>query len=213
MQSYEFIDIHTHKYYNDGTIFLLSRDLWRDPEPPHGTMFSAGMHPWNASLDDLDAVLNYLETAPIAAVGEIGLDYASEVPQEVQKEVFRQQLEVAAKRNLPVVIHCVKAFYDVLHELKLHDLREAVFHGFIGSPEQAAEAVGRGHYLSFGPRSLTSPRTTKALLQIPVSAIFAETDTASEHISQVYEKIAELRGTTVEALKLAITENFNRIFL
>ncbi len=58
MQSYEFIDIHTHKIYDDGTIFLFSRSLWNDPEPPAGVRFSAGMHPWRTSDGDLGPVLN-----------------------------------------------------------------------------------------------------------------------------------------------------------
>jgi TatD DNase family protein len=212
MQRYEFIDIHTHKFYDDGTIFLYSRSLWRDPEPPAGTLFSAGMHPWNASVGDLDAVLEYLEAAPLAAVGEVGLDYATEIPREVQNEVFRRQLEVAEKRGLPVVIHCVRAFYDVISQLKEHDLRAVVFHGFTGSPQEAAEAVKRGYYLSFNERSLASPKTVESLRQVPVASIFAETDTASEHVSKVYEMIAEARGVAVGQLKPAIADNFNRIF-
>jgi TatD DNase family protein len=212
MQRYEFIDIHTHKSYNDGTIFLLSRGLWRNPEPPTGTFFSAGIHPWDASDGDLSAAMDYLETAPIAAVGEIGLDYVVEVPREVQMAVFRRQLEVAERRGLPVIIHCVKAFYDVISELKLHILRVVIFHGFIGSSQEAAEAVRCGHYLSFNERSLASPKTVESLRQVPVTAIFAETDTEQEHVSEVYGKIAELRGATVEQLKSDIAENFNRIF-
>lgn len=212
MQRYKFIDIHTHKFYDDGTIFLFSRSLWSDPEPPRGVIFCAGMHPWSASMADLPKALEYLEAAPVAAIGEIGLDYAVQVSLDVQIEVFRRQLEIAARRKLPVVIHCVRAFYDLLSELKLHDLRAVIFHGFVGSLEQVREAIGLGYYLSFNERSLASPKTVESLRHVPEAAIFVETDTESEHVSQVYGRIAEIRETTVENLQRATTENFNRIF-
>ncbi len=148
----------------------------------------------------------------LKAGDEVVLDYAVEVSREAQKEVFRRQLELAERRGLPVVIHCVKAFNDVITELKLHDLQAVVFHGFIGSPEQAAEAVRLGYFLSFNMRSLSSPKTIESLRRVPLTSIFAETDTEPEHVSQVYEKIAEVRGITIEQLQAYIAENFNRIF-
>lgn len=205
-------DIHTHKIYDDGTIFLFSRGLWRDSEPPRGTLFSAGIHPWSAQEADIDAAIDYLETAPIAAIGEIGLDYASDVPHGIQLEVFERQLQVAVKRGLPVVIHCIRAFYDVLSTLKLYTLKAVIFHGYIGSPEQSAELLKNGYYASFNMRSLASPKTIESLRQMPLNAIFAETDDEQEHVSTVYDGIAEARSESIEVLKAALQGNFNRIF-
>lgn len=213
MQSYEFIDIHTHKIYADGTIFIFSRSLWCDPEPPAGTLFSAGVHPWNAAEEDVCAALEYLNAAPISAVGEIGLDYASDVDRSVQRKVFEVQLEVAQRRLLPTIIHCVRAHNDILSILKLYDLPTVIFHGFIGSPEQAVEVVRRGYYLSFNERSLASPKTVESLCKMPVGAIFAETDASQDNVSVVYDKIARVRNMSVDDLKTAIADNFNRIFL
>ncbi len=208
---YDFIDIHTHKTYDDGTIFLLSRGLFRDPEPPLGTLFSAGIHPWGAAEVDLAKGLKYLETAPVAAIGEIGLDYAVDIPHGVQMAVFRAQLEVASRRRLPVVIHCVRAFNDMMSALKLYDIPAVIFHGFIGS-EQAVELSRAGYFASFNRRSLASPRTIKALQEMPLGAVFAETDDETEHVSSIYEMISAARNESVEELKTAFSGNFNRIF-
>ncbi len=212
MQSYKFIDIHTHKLYDDGTIFIFSRSLWRDKEPPLEVLFSAGVHPWDASEADLEDVLQYLATVPAVAIGEIGLDYAADVPHDVQNRVFEEQLKVAERRNLPVIIHCVKAFNDVVNKLKLYNLPAVIFHGYIGSKEQTADLISRGYYISFGTRSLKSPKTIESLREATQSAIFAETDDEPEHVRNIYKQIASVRGISLGELSAVISNNFNRIF-
>ena len=102
---------------------------------------AAGIHPWKVAasgagglgraLDELDRELDGAQ-----AVGEIGLDLACGVPLAQQEELFRAQLELAERRGLPVVLHCVRAFEPVMKELERHHLRAVIFHGFIGSPQQ-----------------------------------------------------------------------------
>lgn len=101
-------------------------------------------------------------------VGEIGLDYAGTVGREAQLRIFREQLDWAERLGKPVVLHCVKAFEAVMRELAPHALRAVIFHGFIGSSQQAAEAIKKGYYLSFGERTFRSPRTVEALRRTPV---------------------------------------------
>ena len=131
---------------------------------------------------------------------------------EAQLRIFEGQLRLAEAAGKPVVLHCVKAFEETMRLLKQFRLRAVIFHGFIGSPEQAARAVAAGYYLSFGPRSLRSPRTVRALGSIPTQRLFLETDDAPATIESVYATAARLLGMPLDRLKETIYNNYLHIF-
>lgn len=188
-----FVDIHTHKPQGD----------WIG-------IHAEGVHPWQAAACTPDALRS---PAPgVQAVGEIGLDFACAVPREVQTACFRCQLELAREADLPVVLHCVRAFEEVMRCLKECPPRAAIFHGFVGSAEQAVRALAAGCYLSFGERTFRSPRTQEALRATPLDRLFAETDTSTEPIERITARIAALRGVATERLRQATAENYERIF-
>ena len=91
--------------------------------------------------------------------------------------------------------------------------RAVIFHGFIGSPEQARQALERGYCLSFGERTFASPRTVEALKSTPLSQLFLETDDSETPVKTIYTRVAELLALSVEELKRATTENYERIFI
>lgn len=186
-----YIDIHTHH-----------------PTLRHIEPMAAGIHPWAAkkevfSSDIFDGAI---------AVGEIGLDFTCDVDRECQTEIFRMQLAEAERRNLPVVLHCVRAFEPMMKILSEYHLRAVIFHGFVGSPEQAQRAVEKGYYLSFGPLSFRSPKTLRTMCGIPLERLFAETDDSHEKIENVYLRIAQERGIELDDLQQAIEKNYNKIF-
>lgn len=76
----------------------------------------------------------------VQAVGETGLDFVHGPAREVQFGALRAQLRIARERGLPVVLHCVRAFEPLMRELAACEPRAVIFHGFIGSPEQAQQA-------------------------------------------------------------------------
>ncbi len=223
-----FVNIHTHGRTGTGVevVSLAAtaglRSLY--PAPP----FSIGIHPWNALPGfDVDAALREIEKAPATAIGEIGLDFAmdeaslsdSDGPsgaaiRELQRRAFEAQLEVAARRGLPVILHCVKAFEETMDVLARFDgrLRAVVFHGFVGTPEQAAKAVKRGYFLSFGMRSFASRRTEDALRRTPVGHIFLENDAAPTPIAEVYARAAEILRIPVPQLAKDLNDNYLRVF-
>ncbi len=186
-----FIDIHTHR----PTAAM--------------TIRTVGVHPWQAervALPDVAAV------RAADAVGEIGLDKACGVDFERQKELFVKQLDLAEQAAKPVVLHCVRAFGEVMALLEKRKLGGVIFHGFIGSPEEAARAVKKGYYLSFGARTESSKKTVEALRATPLERLFVETDEAETPIDRMYETIARLRGVSVEQLREATSENYKRLF-
>ena len=186
-------DIHTHNAHTQAQ-----------------TIDTVGIHPWHAHEADISAV--EAAVAEVDAVGEIGMDFACDVPKEVQMAIFRAQLALAERHKKAVVLHCVRAFEEVVKVLSEYRLRAVIFHGFIGSVEQAQRAVAQGFYLSFGERTFRSPKTIEALRSTPLSRIFVETDESTTPIEEIYARIAELRGISTAELIAATEENFRRIF-
>ena len=88
-----------------------------------------------------------------------------------------------------------------------------IFHGFIGSPQQAAEAVKKEATTSpSGERTFRSPRTVEALRRTPVENLFAETDESDVPIEEIYRRIAQAKDLDPELLKCAIYRNYREIF-
>ena len=176
---------------------------------------AVGSHPDDAAQVDEARIAVYRELCKnprVKAIGEIGLDYAGTVGREAQLRIFREQLDWAERLGKPVVLHCVKAFEAVMRELAPHALRAVIFHGFIGSSQQAAEAIKKGYYLSFGERTFRSPRTVEALRRTPVENLFAETDESDVPIEEIYRRIAQAKDLDPELLKCAIYRNYREIF-
>lgn len=186
-----YVDIHTH------------HPTFRHIEPQ-----AVGVHPWRAAEQHFDE----LSLEGVVAIGEIGLDYACKVDRVVQERVLREQLAVAERRDLPVVLHCVRAFEPMMKILSEYDLRAVIFHGFIGSVQQAERAVAKGYYLSFGVGAFRSPKTLEALRLMPLDRLFIETDESEVGIENVYERVAQARGVELEELKYKLEENYKKIF-
>ena len=169
----KYIDIHTHNPRED----VLSPTM-------------AGIHPWQAESGG-----ELPDFSQCDIIGETGLDYACKVDREAQKKLFIEHLEAATKANKPVVLHTVRATEDVLKILKGYQaIRGVVMHGFIGSWQQAERCIERGYYLSFGERSLRSPKSIEALRITPLSQLFCETDdNTTVAIEEIYSRVAQIK--------------------
>ncbi len=197
---YPYINIHTHLPI----------------ESIHRTISAVGVHPYSAERFDItnSESRRELEQAieQVDAVGEIGLDYSTEVNREAQKSLFIGELKLAKKHSKPVVLHCVKAFEPTMELLSTFRLKGVIFHGFIGSLQQMNQALERGYYISFGERTFASPKTLKALRECPLERLFAETDMSDITIEQVYERLSKYRMESPEELRKALWENYTRLF-
>lgn len=190
-----YVDIHTHH-----------------PTGQHIEPQGVGIHPWDAERYAICELSLGDEVTTAELIGEIGLDYACKVDRELQEQVFRQQLLLAEELQKPVVLHCVRAFEPVMNILSEHKLRAVIFHGFIGSAEQAKRALERGYFLSFGVNVLHSPKSIKALNICPLERIFVESDESLLPIAEIYAEIARLRDIDVAILAEKTLENYKRIF-
>lgn len=147
----KFVNIHTHRPTGNAI------------EPT-----SAGIHPWHVGEGSAAEALPDIDEAD--AIGETGLDFACDSDRARQAEAFEWQLRLAEQTDKPVVIHCVRAFEPVMDELSRHSLRAVIFHGFIGSPEQAARALERGYYLLVRRPDVRLAQNRRGHEQYPVAA-------------------------------------------
>lgn len=197
-----------------------------------------GLHPWfldRRSADWKKRLPSFLNT-PQASIGEIGLDRWMKKPDlAVQEEVFRWQLALAAERNLPATIHCLKAFGLLMEVLRTTPLpaRGFLLHAFSGSLEIARECTALGGYFSFPGYFLHERKTAQreVFRQLPLERLLVETDAPSmnlpdhlvkitlasganhpAHIVACHENLALLRGMGVADLQAAVKTNFNRLF-
>lgn len=188
-----YVNIHTHRPTGSGI-----------------ELRTEGVHPWDADMQLVATLGERLSDAQ--AVGETGLDFVHGPSREVQTEALRAQLRLARERELPVVLHCVRAFEPLMRELAACEPRAVIFHGFIGSPEQARRALTKGYFLSFGERAFASPKTLAALRETPLSQLFLETDDSPVPIEEIYARAAEARGVPTEVLQRATLANYERLF-
>ena len=194
-----------------------------------------GIHPENADEfnDTVESeIINLInKNEKILAIGEIGLDYYwDENPsKEVQKEVFRRQMKLAEKLNLPVVIHDRDAHGDTLEIIKKYKSPEigCVLHCYSGSVELAREYVKMGCYISLsGTVTFKNNKKTKEVArEIPLDRLFIETDSPymapTPHrgkrndpslVQFVADTIAVEKGISYEIVCNATKENAKRFF-
>jgi TatD DNase family protein len=199
--------------------------------------FSVGVHPHQAGAFASDptgaarTVQAAIDAQPLSrAVGEIGLDYHYDhSPRDVQQQVFREQIRLAGQLRLPIVIHTRDAEDDTFRILDEEQARAigGVFHCFTGDREMAKRCLDLGFYISLAgivtfPRALELKEVAK---MVPLDRLLIETDSPylapvpyrgkrnePAHVARVAEVIAELRGSTPEAIATATQVNHVRLF-
>lgn len=194
---------------------------------------SVGWHPQDAhsfTQKDLEWLGELAKHPKVIAIGEIGLDYYWDTsPRDVQQKVFRLQIGLAKKLGLPIVIHDRDAHEDLLKILKEEKAEEGggvIMHAFSGSVEMAKECIQLGYYLSFGGTVTfkNAVRPKEVAKAIPLEKMLIETDSPyltphpyrgkrneSAYVRLVAEKLAELRGLTVEEIEEITYRNAVRV--
>nr|WP_213087412.1 TatD family hydrolase [Streptococcus pacificus] len=192
-----------------------------------------GWHPTEAATytDEVERFLkSHLSDEKVVAVGEIGLDYHwMTAPKEVQKTIFRRQIQLAKDHELPFVIHTRDALEDTYQVLKEEGVGPygGIMHSYSGSLEMAKKFIELGMMISFSgvvtfKKALDVQETAQ---KIPLDKLLVETDAPylapvpkrgrenkTAYTRYVVEKIAELRGLSVEEVAEASYQNAKRIF-
>lgn len=194
---------------------------------------AVGWHPVDAidmTDDDLLLIEKLARHPKVVALGEMGLDYYwDKSPKEIQKEVFRKQIQLAKKVSLPIIIHNREATADIVEILREENATEVggIMHCFSSSLEIAKQCMEMNFYISFGgPVTFKNAKKVKEVAtEIPSDKLLIETDcpyltphpyrgkrNEPSYVKLVAETIAELRGITLDELALITTKNAKKIF-
>jgi len=190
-----------------------------------------GVHPQKAAAWSTAAAETLQQLVPdIVAIGEIGLDYTDGMPlRELQKEVFRGQLQLAREVGLPVIIHCRRAFADTIRILAEERIGEfgGVMHAFSGSVEVARICISMGLKIGVAG-SVTwknAVRPIAIVKSISLQDILLETDSPdlppASHRGVANEpaflidtalKVAEIKGISIDEVADVTSENARLLF-
>jgi TatD DNase family protein len=196
-----------------------------------GIYATPGLHPMYLRRhggEDLALLEEIATQREIVAIGEIGLDYYQpELDRDVQQRLFEAQLTIAARHDLPVLLHVRKAHDRVLATLRRkHFRRGGIVHAYNGSLQQAEAFIKLGFFIAVGGAA-TWPRSRKiraVAASLPLDCLTLETDAPDipiagqsgqrnlpENILPICQALAELRGETPERIADVTTANACRI--
>ncbi len=209
-----FINIHTHSQLYDAQVEIVNLFVGKGERT---NFYSYGIHPWYVKDDytyELDHLRNIAKEKRCIAIGECGLDKMSSVDFALQQEVFEEQIKLANELNKPLIIHCVKAFNELINCLNLNDNKvPVIIHGFNNNENIARILKEQGYFFSFGKALLGyESNAAKAIKTVGRKVFFLETDDADLSIKYVYRKASELLGIDEEIIKAQIVENFKSVF-
>jgi len=179
--------------------------------------------------NNLREIEDLAKNKKVVAIGEIGLDYYwNKENKKLQKEVFISQIQIANKLNLPIVIHTREAIYDTLQLLKNSNCnKRGVFHCCPLNVDLVREGLKLGFYISFaGPITFKNSKNADEIIEmVPLDRILIETDSPylspeplrgkrndSRNVKYMVQKIANVKGRTLEEVAKATYYNAKRIF-
>lgn len=203
-----------------------------EKEFPEHCFAMMGVHPCYVKSnvqEELRIVRDWLEKRSFAAVGEIGLDYYwDKTFVEQQKQAFRTQLEWAIEFNRPVVIHTRDSMQDTVDIVRAYKSKgtRGVFHCFSGSYEMAKHIIDLNYYLGIGGvLTYKNAGIQEVIQKMDLKHLVLETDAPyltphpfrgkrneSLYVKLVAEKLAELKGVSVEEVEEMTTQNALQLF-
>ncbi|MCF7794197.1 MAG: TatD family hydrolase [Candidatus Cloacimonetes bacterium] len=188
---------------------------------------SAGFHPHDAKTYDREFLLQKAKHNKVVAIGEIGLDYYRNLsPKDIQREVFADQIQLAIKMDLPIIVHDRDAHDECLEILSKYNPPKVVFHCFSGDAAFADRILQKGWNISFtGTITYKNSRQDDVVRLVPLDRFFIETDSpyltpvpnrgkrnSPLNLRYVIEKISEIRGLPPKKITEYSFENAYRFF-
>ncbi|MDD2381393.1 MAG: TatD family hydrolase [Mariniphaga sp.] len=220
VNSLPFIDVHTHRFHQDNGVVRVQNLMPGGIIPAFSgrNFYSVGLHPWNIKTVDensrfLEIMEDALELDHVIFVGECGLDKLAETNYNEQRRIFEAQAFMAEEYQKPLIIHCVKAWDDLIgYHVQNRPTVPWILHGYNGSLELTQQLSKMNFFFSFGELIFReNSKATESVKWLPSDKIFFETDESGELIEKIYLKGAELKNLSLERLKEEVWENFNRL--
>lgn len=204
----DFFDFHHHKKNIPNGIYNLNIE-----QIPLDVPYSIGIHPKDIDVNNLDNQFKWMRnmiSENCFAIGECGLDSFAETEEKIQEEVFLRQIRFANEVKKPIIIHCVRKFYEVI-SFKKYAEQPMIIHGFNKKERIAEDLLKNNFYLSFGKAVLYNLSLQNTLKITPLDKIFLETDNDDFSIEELYEKVSEIKGISLENLNKQISKNLETI--
>lgn len=204
-------DFHTHnKNSKCGIINLIPFD-----SPESGKLYSVGLHPYYAKKiykSEKDYIISLAKENKIVMVGECGFDPKSELTLSDQTEVFMFHVEISEKFNLPLIIHCVKFYNELIKIKKKLKPRQAwIIHGYNSKITIFRQLYEAGFYFSFSPSILTNEFKLKEYLKVIGTDFFIESDDTHIRIDELYEEFSRIVGISSVEMSENIDKNLKKI--
>lgn len=218
-------DIHAHSrpiHFMNSTVACLShQEILEHKINFH--RFSVGIHPWwleNINETDLKILKGEVEALlkhpHNVAIGETGLDRLYKKSWDKQLELFKWHWDLAEQYKKPIVIHKVRSGSDFLGLMKSRKPQTPwIFHDYNGTKEEVSDLLRLHHncLFSFGESLLRREATSEVVELIDLEHLLVETDEESQlQLPHYYEKLAQLKSTTLLAVEEQIVHSFNQIF-
>lgn len=211
-----YYDIHTHHLpEHPEDIAVLSHIIGVDSNvfqsETQQIFYSVGIHPWyiKEEKDQVSVCKRMLSSSKVIAIGEVGLDKFANKSLQEQLFVFKQQALLAEENRLFVIVHCVKAWNELIAlKRELHAKMPWVIHGFRGNAQLAQQLIREGFFLSFGERY-----NTEAIRVAWPNHLFVETDDSTVDIRSVYDTISAVLDVSVDTFASQVAENVHKILL
>lgn len=202
-----FINVHTHFQRGLGTEVVNSSSSILP-----NALFSCGVHPWQADINVIDLIRKAANANNCVAIGEIGLDKLKGPALEIQQFCFIEQVHLAEELNLPVILHCVKAWNEIKTiKRTIQPKQPWIFHGFV-KINLLEDVLQQGLYVSIGAGILKNESLQTMVPKIPLHQLFLETDTSETSIEEVYKCVSEIKNIPLYDLEKQLEDNFKRVF-
>jgi len=211
-----YLDFHTHSQSGEDDVLEII-SLHPGVERTY-LWYTKGYHPWwTPELLTQQELMQLKETvfsdSSCIALGECGLDRLKGGPLRMQAENLLLQIEIANQLGCPVIIHCVRAFHDLLYLYRNYAKTPWVVHGFRRHSQLARQILDAGLYISVAPDRRIQPSFEETLNFIPLDQIFIESDSdRSLTLGERYVIFSELRQLRVEKIAEQMLENAKIFF-
>lgn len=219
-----YVNIHTH-HVGEGINILdvgegkawVEKEEKRKRVEGQEVFYSVGIHPMK--LNELGenvfaGIKDTVRMEKVIAIGECGLDRRSPICMETQEEILAVQVGWAEELRKPLIIHCVKAYSELLAVKKrMGSSVPWIIHGYNNNEQILRQLLNHGLYISVGAVLLDSRSNAFRLLRmIPAERLFLENDDKEVEIPVIYEAASAILGVDVEVLKEITRNNYNKIF-
>jgi TatD DNase family protein len=209
------LNIHSHHISSDS---IYNLEITSTEEIPT-CYYSVGLHPWETATFELtdeqliSRLEDHLANTTCIAIGECGLDKLKGAALEKQIHLFELHIRIAQQYNKPLIIHCVKAYNELIKLRTKYPENRWIIHGFRGKQQLALSLLQHNIQLSFGLALLCNKNLQTTFTQLPLATTFLETDEgASSEIYPLITCASQLKGLSLHDFNRQLLDNNTQIF-